>query len=88
MLHKFYLPAYLADAVSKEKLCFFLFPRPVDCVPGDEIYFVARSMRREPLPSVLDGKTFEVKFVLQDVDGLQPGYVIIGFQLIRKEVTT
>lgn len=88
MLHKFYLPAYLADAVSKEKLCFFPFPRPVDIVPGDEIFFVARSMRREPLPSVLDGKTFEVKFVLQDVDGLRPDYVIVGFQLIKKEVTT
>lgn len=83
MLHKYYLPAYLADAVAEGRLCFFPFPRPVDVVVGDNIYFIARSYCREPLPSVLDGMTFEVKIVLQDVDGLRSDYVIIGFQLVK-----
>lgn len=38
--------------------------------------------RREPLPSELDGKLFEITYVLQNVLGLEPGFAVIGFRKI------
>lgn len=79
---KIYLSSNFAREVASEQLNFFVEPRFPEFEVGQQFYFVAMNYRREPLPSELDGKIFEVTYVLQNVPGLEPGYAVIGFRKI------
>lgn len=79
---KIYLYSNFAREVASEQLNFFVGPRFPEFEVGQQFYFVATNYRREPLPSELDGKLFEITYVLQNVLGLEFGYAAIGFRKI------